>query len=170
MTKSFFSLLFCFITSLVSAQIPDWFQAEMERKIGNWVANNNEYMSEEETDNAFGLRWDWGAGKTSIVGKLYGMKDGVATNEYWQFLQFWDSEAQKARVIQISADGLVGEGYLEPVSEEQTKLEQTFVPSEGEIYSEGRRTKIFADHEVSTTYKIIEDRWVEDRSYTWYKE
>jgi len=170
MNKYLLSLLCIIVTTIVSAQIPEWYQAEMERMIGTWVANNNEYMSEEETDNAYALRWDWGAGKKSIIGRLYGMKDGVQTKDYWQFVQFWDSEAQKGRVIQISANGVVGEGYLEPVSEGKTKLEQTFTPSDGAIYSEGHRTKIFPDHEVLTTYKIIQDRWVEDRSYTWYKE
>ena len=170
MNNFFITLLCCLVTSLVTAQIPEWYQAEMERKVGTWVANNNEYMSEQETDNAYALRWEWGVGKTSLIGTLYGMHEGVTTNEYWQFLEFWDSEKEKVRVIQISGTGVVGEGYIEPVSTGKTKLLQTFKTPTGQTYQEGHRTQVFPDYELSTSYQIKGEKWVEGRTYTWYKE
>ena len=170
MKKLGIALLLSMFTTVVSAQIPEWYQIEMSRLVGTWVANNNEYMNENETDNAYAITWEWGAGKTSLLGKLYGMKDGERTYEYWQFVQFWDSEQEKVRLIQISGTGVKGEGFIERVNETKTKLQQTFVTPGGKSFEEGHRTEIFPDHEVTTSYKIKEERWVEKRSYTWYKE
>ncbi len=60
---------------MVWGQTPDWYQQEMERSVGTWVADNSAYVSEQETDDAYGITWEWGVGKKSLLGSLYGLKE-----------------------------------------------------------------------------------------------
>lgn len=170
MKKFTIGFLLCVVANVMSAQIPEWYQAEMTRQVGTWVADNNDYISENETDDAYAITWEYGVGKTSLLGRLYGMKDGKRTYEYWQFFQFYDSEKEKVRFIQISGTGVRGEGFIERVDATKAKLQQTFVTPDGRSYEEGHRTKFFPDHEVSTSYEIKGEKWVQKRSYSWYKE
>ena len=33
-------------------QVPEWYQQEMARSVGTWVADNASYLNEQETDEA----------------------------------------------------------------------------------------------------------------------
>ena len=155
---------------LMFAQVPDWYNKEMNRMVGTWIADNSNYVTEQETDDSYAIQWSWGKNKESLNGILYGLKDGNKTNEYWTFIQFWDDTLQKVRFNQISTFGTKGEGFLESVSIKETKLVQTFTTPEVQTFKEGHKTQIFEGYEVSTSYKIKDDDWIKKRSYKWIKQ
>ncbi|NNM23299.1 MAG: hypothetical protein HKO54_07080 [Flavobacteriaceae bacterium] len=142
----------------------------MERQVGIWKASNSEYMNENETDDAYAIEWKWGVGQKSLLGILFGMKNGERTNDYWQFVQFWDSKVQKVRVLQIAMFGVYGEGFLERIDASNSKVVQTFVTPDGHSYSEGHTTQVFDNYEVSISYEIKEGEWIKKRTYTWHKQ
>ena len=168
MKKYWLLLVLC--GGMVWGQAPEWYQQEMERTVGSWVADNSVYMSEQETDDAYGISWEWGVGKKSLLGSRYGLKETKVTNEYWQFFQFWDTEAQKARVIQISPWGVIGEGFLERTDKTHTRLQQHFVMPNGTSYESGHTTEIQEGVEISVSFDIKEGEWLQNRSYTWKKQ
>jgi len=168
MTKiGYLLILFC---GTAFGQIPEWYQHEMARSVGTWMADNASYMNEQETDEAYGISWEWGAGQKSLIGRLYGLKDSKVTNQYWQFFQFWDNEAQKARVIQVSPWGVKGEGFLEKIDSVHTKMSQTFIMPNGSSYESGHTTEIHKNKEISVSFEIKEGEWIENRTYIWYKQ
>ena len=164
-------LILLFLLKFTHAQTPEWYEEEMQRQPGTWVADNKDYMNEQETDDAYAIEWTRGAGGQSLLGVLYGLKNGKKTHEYWQFIQFWDVVEKKARVIQISAfSPTKGEGFLEKVDSLHTKLVQTFVSSNGNSFVDAHKTEIHPDHEISTSFKIENDEWKRKRTYHWKKQ
>jgi hypothetical protein len=164
----FIALLF--LNQELTAQIPEAYQLEMNRQEGTWVADNKVYMNADETDDSYAIRWQWGAGKQCLLGLLYGLKDGKKTNEYWQFIQFWDRAEQKLRVVQISAySTYMGEGFFELIDSTHTQLIQKFTTPKGTISWDGHKTEIHGNYEISTSYTIEGDVWKEKRQYTWNK-
>lgn len=155
---------------MVLGQVPEWVGEEMERSVGTWIADNSSYMNAEETDDAYGIDWTWGAGKTSLIGELYGMKEGVRTRSYWQFFQFWDAEKDQLRIIQLSPWGGRGEGFLQLEGESRSRLQQTFVQPDGSTFEMGHTTEISEKSERSTSYTISEGEWIPDRTYIWHKQ
>ncbi len=142
----------------------------MGRSVGVWVADNSAYMNENETDDSYAVEWTWGAGKKSLLGVLYGLKNGERTQAYWQFFQFWDADKKQMRVIQVSPWGVKGEGFLQQVDSTHTSMRQTFVLPDGNSYEAGHRTEIFKDREVSTSYSIKGEEWIPNRTYIWFRQ
>ena len=61
------------------APIPDWYQEHVEfltRDGGRWVADNAEYMSEQETASAYVVVFSASFGGASMTGDLFGIDDG----------------------------------------------------------------------------------------------
>jgi hypothetical protein len=162
--------LFVLLSGAAMAQTPSWYEDEMNRMVGTWVADNSAYSNEQETDDAYAIHWDWGAGQKSLLGELYGMKDKKKTNSYWQFFQFWDAKEKKARVIQVSPWGVKGEGFLQQEDSTHTRMQQVFVMPDGQTYESGHTTEIGDKMEITTSYNIREGEWVANRTYTWIKQ
>ncbi|MCJ7467741.1 MAG: hypothetical protein MUO53_13725 [Maribacter sp.] len=159
-----------FLNQKLRSQIPEAYQLEMNRQVGTWVADNEAYMNANETDDSYAIQWQWGAGKQSLLGLLSGMKDGLRTNDYWQFIQFWDIGEEKLRVIQISAYSIyMGEGFFEVIDSTHTQLIQKFTTPNGTSSWDGHKTEIHPKYEISTSYTIEGDLWKEKRLYTWNK-
>lgn len=158
------------VCGTVWGQVPEWYQQEMARSVGTWEADNTMYMNEQETDDAYGITWEWGLGQQSLIGNLYGLKNTKVTNQYWQFFQFWDTEVQKVRVIQISPWGVKGEGFMEQIDATHTKINQVFVMPSGLTYESGHTTEILKDQEISVSFNIKEGEWIKNRTYTWKKQ
>ena len=171
MKNFLFGLLTLSFSVIANAQIPEWYTHEMNRLVGTWVADNTVYMNDQENDDAYAIEWRRGIGKKNLLGRLYGLKKGRLTNEYWQFIQYWDPAAKQAKVIQIATFGTKGEGYLEYRDSANTQLIQTFTNPNGTSWTSGHKTRIFDNYEISTSYQIDkQNNWKEQRTYTWYKQ
>ena len=164
----------CFIQILADnavAQTPDWFIAEINRLEGTWLADNSEYISEQETDDTYGLEWKKGTGGNSLLGELFGMKDGIKTGSYWQFFQYWDPAENKVIVTQVSPWGTVGKGSLIMETDTKSKLDQLFTNPDGSSYRSGHITESFDGYEVGSSYNINDSgEWEIQRTYKWVKQ
>ncbi|MBT8266875.1 MAG: hypothetical protein KJO41_05625 [Bacteroidia bacterium] len=158
------------ISVSVSAQVPESYKAEMQRMLGTWIADNSNYMSEQETDDAYAIRWTYGLDNTTLIGHLFGMKDGVKTSVYWQFFQFWDPENKQVRVIQMNTYGTKGEGLVKYIDEQHSQLTQVYVNPDGSRFETGHKTELYANKEISRSYEIKDGKWIEGRHYIWIKQ
>jgi hypothetical protein len=155
----------------LQAQAPDWYTQELSRQVGTWIANNADYQSDQETDDAYGVEWSWGVGRMSLLGCLFGMKGGDRTQEYWQFIQYWDPEAQAGKVIQVAAWGSMGEGYMNRTDTGEMRMEQTFTQPDGTVAKHGHITEIHDGYEISKSFNIDKEGvWKDDRTYKWVRE
>ncbi len=162
----------CLVCMLVRGQsgIPQWFMEEMERQVGVWVASNEAYMQEGE-DDSYAIEWKWGVGRKSLVGVLYGIRDSVRTQEYWQFFQYWDFEKAQPVFIQIASWGSHGVGNIERLEDSNFQLKQKFYHPDGTSTLGGHKTQLFDGYEISTSYDITDEgEWQKRRTYTWYKQ
>ncbi|MGB5378047.1 hypothetical protein, partial [Muriicola sp.] len=83
---------------------------------------------------------------------------------------FWDTEAQKVRVIQISPWGVKGEGFMERKDDTHTTMKQVFSMPNGQSYESGHTTEILKDREITVSFNIKEGEWIQNRTYTWHKQ
>ncbi|MDJ0644879.1 MAG: hypothetical protein QNJ57_02745 [Flavobacteriaceae bacterium] len=163
-------ILSLFICANVVAQgIPQWFYENMEKSIGNWVASNKKYQNQDEPMEAYGMKWEWGAGKKSITGKLYGYMNGKRVGPFWEFRQYWDFKENKGIVVQYAPDGTVGIGPLKVLEDGKIEIKQVFTSPDGNQTQNAHRSSL-TGNEFTTTSFLIDDsgNWTENRSYTWH--
>lgn len=167
-------ILIIFMTSLATAQekkIPEWFLNDLEESIGTWIADNKNYVSENEPFTHYGIEWSWGLGKTTMKGRLFGLIDGEGQGDFWEFRQYWDNVNEVAVVEQFGNGGMIGIGSLQPIDEYTTESVQTFSLPNGNSWKD-RHISIRKKTElITTSYKMdSEGKWVENRTYSWTKK
>ncbi|ELR70143.1 hypothetical protein C900_03828 [Fulvivirga imtechensis AK7] len=113
-------LLFLCLSEVSQSQIPAWYQHEMNRKVGVWVADNSAYKHEHEPIDAYGIEWKWCIAKNCLSGELFSIKKGERTDRYWYFSQYWDFESGKPTLIQVNSFGTVGRGTVDMLKEDKT--------------------------------------------------
>ncbi len=175
MKKALTLLLLLFAVSNIFSQensIPDSFLQEIESEIGIWIGDNSKYKSDQEPFEAYAIEWSWGINKKSLVGKLYGIQDGVNSNPFWEFRKYWDAEKKAPIVMQFGADGTVGIGASTKINENESELLQIFTSPNGSQNKIGHKTKIIDSlSHTGSSYLVNEQgEWTENRSYLWVKE
>ena len=153
--------------------IPEYILEDWERRTqgtGVWITDNTAYQSENEPYDAYGLHWEYGIGKMHLKGRLYGLIDGKEAGTFWQFTEFWDPATSEHRVVQISADGTVGQGLIWQESDGRVKEQQTFTHPDKEPFSTGHRIWMENGNQHVQSYNIIDDEWQERRFYIWERQ
>ncbi len=162
-------LFFCITNITMSQQkIPDWFIKNMEESIGTWITDNSKYQNENEPFDHYGMDWEWGIGKQSITGRLYGLINGQKQGIFWEFRQYWDFTKNTGIVAQYGGDGTVGIGPMEVKQGNQTELTQEFVSPNGAKNIHGHKSTLKEGVLTTTSYDISKDgKWEKRRSYVW---
>ena len=151
-------------------QIPIWFQENMESSIGSWITDNEDYKSDEEPMEAYGMEWQWAIGKKSITGNMYGFVKGKKTAPFWEFRQYWDFDKNEGVVIQYGQDGTVGQGPIKKTSPNNTEMLQVFGHPDGSKTTHGHRSILTSDQHTTSSFDIDDiGEWVMRRSYIWHK-
>jgi len=153
--------------------IPQWFMKDLENNIGRWIADNSKHKSEKEPSTSYGIEWKWGIGKTSIIGRLFGVVDGKETGDFWQFRQYWDNVKGEGIIVQFGHGGVMGIGNVKQVEniEDTTQTVQTFSLTDGRTWEQKHILKMEKTQFVGTSYdKDKDNNWVKSRSYTWLKQ
>lgn len=172
MKSSVIFVLCCLIggSSFAQSSIPDWFIDDLRNSIGTWAADNGAYKSAEDPRDFYILKWEWGIGKTSIVGRLYGTVSGVETGDFWQFRQYWDTRRQSAVLVQYGHSGVVGVGDIEVLENGMSETIQEFSEPGGQRWLGKHVSDNDGSIQRTTSYQQDEqESWVEGRSYTWRK-
>ncbi|GAA4276205.1 hypothetical protein [Aquimarina mytili] len=157
--------------SLAQQEIPDWFAKNMEESIGTWITDNSAYKNENEPFDQYGMDWQWGIGKKSITGTLYGIINGKKQGTFWEFRQYWDFGKNQGILVQYGGDGTIGIGPMIMNEDNQSELVQEFVSPNGKKNVHGHRS-ILKDGQLTTTsFDISEPKsWKKRRSYIWYSK
>lgn len=162
--------LLAFPPNAAQRTAPAWFQEHMALMTaggGRWLADNGTYRSDGEPFDAYGMEWDWGLGKKSLKGRLFGLSEGVEQDTFWEFRLYWDPAAAEAVALQFGADGTVGRGVLEDRGEGATASEQTFVSPAGVAREVRHETRTTRERQVTESFERQGDGWRADRSYVW---
>lgn len=151
---------------------PRWFIEEIETLTagsGHWIADNSEYKSEQEPFDAYGTEWTASFDGTTMTGRLFGVKDGKESANFWEFRQYWHPGRREAVVEQFGWGGTVGVGTTWPDGD-VTKSDQTFFAPDGSTSRTGHVSG-FPDRNTHQTdsFDIANDVWTARRSYTWHR-
>ena len=166
-------IIFSLFNTQVFAEnsIPDWFIDDLKKNIGVWTTDNSAYKSENEPQDSYVMDWQWGIGKTSITGRLYGVVAGKNTEDYWHFRQYWDNQKQTAMLIQYGLSGIIGVGDLKLLNDGNVQAVQEFSTPNGQKWLTKHLTG--NDGKILNTSSYNQDKkgnWVIDRSYIWGKQ
>lgn len=170
MRRSVWAIASCLVLTVPAAgqAVPDWVARAMQEQVGTWVASNTDYMSEAETDDAYGQEWTWGVGRHSLVGRLYGLRGGEETGHYWDFRMYWDPQERALKLVQYGSSGVFGIGSFTRVTEVESEVVQWFTRPDGSGWRGGHRTEHASDRHVGSSYTISDDgAWTLNRTYTW---
>ena len=153
--------------------VPGWFQHHMEYMAaegGRWITSNAPWVSDDEPFDAYGMEWSFSRTGTSLVGRLYGFRDGEEVATFWTFQEFWHPGENRAVVTQIGLGAQVGTGVIDSVGVNETRAVQTFYYMEGVTEQIGHLA-VETDSLVTTSFSIDEDgTWTERRRYVWHRD
>ncbi|REJ76164.1 MAG: hypothetical protein DWQ47_11140 [Acidobacteria bacterium] len=165
--------LFTATTFAQSSQMPDWLREHMDymtQGSAMWVTSNDEYKSENEPFEAYATEWKYGVGKQSLIGRLYGIRDGKPTNDFWEYHVFWHPAEKKVYFYQVGAGGAVGMGEMKDNSGGKRTGRRTEMvlhfPNGNSITD---RHEIFEDkgEHSTSSYTLAEMHWKPGRTYVW---
>lgn len=153
--------------------VPAEFMEQLEREVGVWIADNSVYRNDQEPYAQFGIVWEWGIGRKSLKGRLYGLAGGRELGTFWEFHKYWDPAQNKVMVVQFGADGTMGIGPVEPIPADGIpELVQVFTEPGGTSHRSGHTAIWMNDSTHVTTsfvWNVESEEWIKQRSYTWTK-
>jgi hypothetical protein len=152
---------------------PQWYLDDIRNLAadgGRWIADNSAYMNEQEPYEAYGVEWVSGFDGATMSGRLFGVKDGKETVNFWEFRQYWRPDIKQAVVEQFGWGGAVGIGTL-AADGEGTTSDQTFYNSDGSATRTGHKSS-YPDNNthVTDSFDIVDGKWNPRRSYTWIRK
>ncbi|NNE40514.1 MAG: hypothetical protein HKN14_06310 [Marinicaulis sp.] len=141
--------------------------AHMAAEGGKWVASNEAYMTENEPFEAYAMEWKAGLSPATMTGRLYGVKDGEPTGDFWRFRQYWHPGKAKAVLEQFGAGGAVGVGTSWPIEGGFESI-QTFYRGGAPARETGHRSNNpDEDIHITESFNIVDGEWKSNRIYMW---
>jgi len=151
--------------------IPDWVRGEWEflvRGSGTWIADNSAFKSDNNPYDAFGIHWEYGLGKKSLKGRLYGIIDEKDIGTFWEFRIFYHPQEKQVIAMQFGSDGTYGVGPQKSIGGDTTEMWQEFFNPDGTSSKVGHRAKSEGNNHITDAFNIDKDGvWTKRRSYTW---
>lgn len=149
---------------------PAWFLEEIATLTANggrWVTDNSAYKNENEPFEAYGMVWSSSFDGVTMTGRLFGIKDGVETGNFWEFRQYWHPQERRAVLEQFGWGGVVGIGTSWREGE-TTKSRQTFYAPDGTASETGHASSFpDATTHITESFDIVDDTWSPRRKYVW---
>ncbi|MEM7281267.1 MAG: hypothetical protein AAF438_06540 [Pseudomonadota bacterium] len=152
---------------------PKWLLREIQQVTahgGRWVADNQEYQSENEPYEAYVTVWTANAGGYTMHGRLFGIRSGQETPDFWQYRQYWHPGERRVVLEQFGWGVTVGIGRVWQEGD-STHSSQTFYRPGSPPRQEGHKTQ-YIDEDTKTTesFSIEEGQWLPQRNYTWHRD
>lgn len=167
----FASFLLASIASV--AQIPDRVIKEWEILTsdgGTWIADNSLYKNENEPADAYGITWTYSLGKTSVNGRLFGLKDGKETGTYWEFRMYYHPAEKKLMYQQFGWGGALGTAEMKLLDETHSEDVATIYNPDGSSTQIKHESEIKNDIQYSQSYQWMDNAWQKQRYYEWKKK
>jgi hypothetical protein len=152
--------------------IPEWVISTWEQLIGTWVTDNGAYKDETDIMDAYGIEWSWGLGRKSLVGRLYGIRDGREVASFWEFREFWHPGEGELVATQFGSDGRYGVGSHVRRTDGSMEMLQTFYdPTTGALSRVGHRSELEGDVHTTRSFDVSDDGvWSDRRTYVWRRK
>jgi hypothetical protein len=110
---------------------------------------------------------DWGVGRQSIKGRLYGLEGGEEKTTFWEYRLAWHPGESAAILYQFGAGGTFGFGPLTSPSAGGEELEQTFFELDGTTWKQRHSSTTAALERRMTSSRMVDGAWKPGRAYTW---
>ena len=150
---------------------PAWADEYMRSMIGTWIADNSAFKSEQEPFDAFGIEWSWGIGRQSLVGRLFGLREGKEVGPFWEFREFWHPGEGQLLASQFSPTGTYGVGPHTRKADGTYEMLQVFHDPSGGTMRVGHRSRVDGNEMTSQSFDVAEDgTWKPRRRYVWRKK
>ncbi|MEZ5896037.1 MAG: hypothetical protein R3C51_06490 [Parvularculaceae bacterium] len=157
-----------------SAKPPQWFLDEISAMTadgGRWIADNKVYKNDNETFDAYGIEWVSGFNGATMTGRLFGIRDGKETSNFWEFRQYWHPGRKQGVLEQFGWGGVVGIGVLTSGEDGETITDQEFFSVDGSLKRVGHISRFTdANTHEGGSYDIIDGDWIADRQYVWKRQ
>ena len=156
--------------------LPAWIVAEwtfLTQGSGRWIADNAIYKSADEPWDAFGIQWQWGPGRTSLTGRLFGITRSPSGAEQdsapmWEFLAYWDPARRELVLTQFGPHGIYGLGTASPPGPEYSESIQRLYNPDGSTFRVAHRSWKGERENRQQSYDVSETgEWTPRRRYTW---
>lgn len=140
--------------------------------IGTWVADNSKYKSAPADMDAYALEWSWGLNKKTLLGRLYGIRNGKEVGTFWQFREFWHPGERRLITTQYGSDGSYGVGPHDVKPDGSSELLQTFYdPELRSVTRIGHRSTLAGDAHTTISFDVDgKGTWKERRTYVWRRQ
>lgn len=164
-------LLFATLASV--AQIPDRVIKEWEILTadgGTWIADNSAYKNENEPADAYGITWSYALGKTSVNGRLFGLKDGKEIGTYWEFRMYYHPAEKKLMYQQYGWGGTLGIAEMTFPDETHSEDVTTIYNPDGSSTKIRHVNEIKNDIHYAQSYQWKDNAWQKQRYYEWKKK
>lgn len=150
---------------------PQWYTEHIEFMTaggGAWIADNSNYLSDSETDEAYVTRWEKDIHAHTMAGELIGLRNQVPTTHYWNFRMSWDPVKEKAYVYQFGMNGAVGKGELSRQGNDCVQMIQEFsYPDRSSMEIKHLTCEKEKGYTTQSYYKDAQGVWIKNRFYSW---
>lgn len=153
--------------------MPAWLRDHMRQLAqgtGRWIASNHRYMSDDEPFEEYGIAWRWGIGRQSLIGRLFGVRQGREAGDFWEFRLVWHPRDCEAVLYQFGFNGTIGIGPMVPDDSLGTVLEQTFYAVDGSETRVRHESRIQGNREYGNSFDWVDGEWQPRRSYVWERQ
>lgn len=154
-----------------AAALPQWWAdhvAFVSRDGGTWVTPNT--TADPNAPDAFGMEWRASHEGRVLTGRLYGLRDGRESAEYWTFREFWHPGEGRAIVQQWGGPGVYGVGESRWENGEGV-LDQTFWLPDGRSWREGHRNRERGDEYETNAFDIdAQGVWMLTDARVWRRQ
>lgn len=157
-----------------SSQVPSWLRAHMDymtQGSGVWVTSNDKFKSDAEPFDQYVTEWKYSVGKMGMNGRLYGIRDGKPTGDFWEYHVYWHPKDRVAYIVQLGAGGAFGIGEVKDSGlndPPQRFFEMEMVMPDGSDVMDLHRIHESGKGEHKTvSFDFREGEWIERRTYVW---
>lgn len=153
--------------------IPAWFQAELRALVTGdsmrLVADNRQWKSGEDPNDAYGQRYWTLVGGKAVRGVMFGIEGGKEGRPFVYFLVSWHPDG-RAMVQQWDAWGGYAEGELRAPVDGVSRLEQKAWGPDGALQLRAHDSSWESGRHVTVQIGWENGAWVKGRQYVWAKQ
>lgn len=166
-------LAFTLISFGSTAQIPDQVLRHWEvltANGGTWIADNSAYINDTEKADAYGITWTYGLGKTSVTGRLFGIKDGKEFGTFWEFRVFYHPEQKKLMYHQYGWGAGLGIAEMKLIDDTRSEDVVALMYPDGTSSKVKHENDTRSDIQYAQSYEWKDGEWKKQRYYEWKKK
>ncbi|MEM9232895.1 MAG: hypothetical protein AAGA69_01490 [Pseudomonadota bacterium] len=139
---------------------------------GAWRTPNPDFSGEDNSPNAYEIRFEWGPYRQHVTGTLKGIfdtEDGETSVRYWTFYSWYHPKTEEITLMQIGTNGALGEGTFSIKNGDRQILDQVFYGPDGSTRAVRHETieNSPAEHTVIVFHADEDGEWQKVQEWVW---